>query len=134
MTRRKNGDGEGWTPMATREFTVKTAVTGLISLLIVCAFPPYSDLQGNLVQHLILPRYEEMTSNVPWKEAGVTSRLPSALFPAGESGAPIHPKTRMRHGRMHTLVRHLPDLPASTSGSSGPFQNQKGAWLQSRDG
>lgn len=153
MIRRETGNGEGWKPMATREFTVKTAVTGLISLLIVCAFPPYSDLvlkipkaiegylpvvplflmvmmscawnmiagrfnrsfaltgrelavifcfmlmvswipglQGSLVRHLILPRYEEMTSNVPWKEAGVTSRLPSALFPAGESGAPIGEK------------------------------------------
>lgn len=136
--------------MTERDFTAKSLAFGVISLLIVCAFPIYSEkvlkmegairgylpvvplflivllsgpwngiagrlsprlalgsrelavvfglmlmtawipgLQNSLVRHLVLPRYEELTTNLTWKEAGVTTRLPAALFPAGQDGSAI---------------------------------------------
>ena len=62
----------------------------IFCLMLVVSWIPY--VQGSLVRHLILPRYEEMTSNILWKDAGVTSRLPAALFPAGETGGVIGEK------------------------------------------
>lgn len=62
----------------------------IFCFMLVLAWIP--SLQASLVRHLILPRYEELTSNAIWKEAGMTSRLPPALFPAGESGGAIGEK------------------------------------------
>ena len=50
-------------------------------------------LQENVVRQLVLPRYEELTTNTTWQEAGVTTRLPDRLFPRGEAGEAIGDKT-----------------------------------------
>lgn len=71
--------------LSSKELAV---VMGL--MLVICWIPP---MQHSLVRHLVLPRYEEMSNNnASWKDAGLTSRLPERLFPAGENGQVIGEK------------------------------------------
>jgi hypothetical protein len=52
-------------------------------MAVVCWLP---GVQKDMVRQMVLPRYEELTTNANWKEAGVTTRLPDRLFPAGADG------------------------------------------------
>jgi len=45
--------------------------------------------QHDLVRQLALPRYEELSTNATWQEAGVTTRMPDRLFPSAEDGERI---------------------------------------------
>ncbi|MDT8391929.1 MAG: DUF6785 family protein [Lentisphaeria bacterium] len=67
--------------LSTRELAL------VVCLMLVVAWIPA--MQSSLVRHLVLPRYEETTTNASWKDAELTERLPAALFPAGESGESI---------------------------------------------
>lgn len=59
-------------------------------LMLFVAWIP--SIQSELVRTMILPRYEEMTGNAPWRDAGVTTRLPDSLWPAAVDGDTIGEK------------------------------------------
>lgn len=69
-------------------------------LMLVVSWIP--SIQSSLVTQLVLPRYEELTTNISWKEAGVTTRMPDRLFPRGVEGEVIGDRTHigMIQGKM----------------------------------
>jgi len=69
-------------------------------LMLMVAWVP--SMQQALVRTLVLPRYEEFSTNASWQEAGVTARLPERIFPRGADGETIGERTHfgMIQGRM----------------------------------
>ncbi len=69
-------------------------------LMLMVAWIP--SMQQALVRTLVLPRYEEFSTNASWQEAGVTARLPDRIFPRGSDGETIGERTHfgMIQGRM----------------------------------
>lgn len=52
-------------------------------------------MQQAMVRQMVLPRYEELTTNTTWRDAGVTTRMPDRLFPSGAEGAAIGEQTHL---------------------------------------
>lgn len=74
----------------------------VFGLMLMVSWIP--EMQQTLVRNLVLPRYEELTTNATWQEAQVTTRLPDRLFPNAEDGEPIGENTHfgMIQGGMST--------------------------------
>lgn len=80
-----------WNAIAGR-FSRRLALGGaelavVFCMMLMVAWIP--SMQQALVRTLVLPRYEEFSTNTSWKEAGVTARLPDRLFPHGLDGETI---------------------------------------------
>jgi len=94
----------GWNALAGR--FCKRLVLGsgelavVFCLMLMMAWIP--SMQQALVRTLVLPRYEEFSTNASWQEAGVTARLPERIFPRGADGETIGERTHfgMIQGRM----------------------------------
>ncbi len=85
----------GWNAVASR--LNRTLVFSAPELAVIfCLMAVVSWLpgvQGPMIRQMVLPRYEELTTNASWKEAGVTTRLPDRLFPHGLDGEVLGEKT-----------------------------------------
>lgn len=79
----------GWNALAgrlNRRLVLSARELAVIfGLMAVVSWLP--GVQSSLVRQMVLPRYEELTTNASWQEAGVTTRLPDRLFPRGDDGA-----------------------------------------------
>ena len=71
--------------LSARELAVVFGLMAMVSWL--------PGVQQAMVRHVVLPRYEELTTNASWQEAGVTTRLPDRLFPRGVNGEMIGEQT-----------------------------------------
>ncbi len=71
--------------LSARELAVIFGLMAMVSWL--------PGVQHSMVRHVVLPRYEELTTNANWQEAGVTTRLPDRLFPRGLNGDVIGEQT-----------------------------------------
>jgi hypothetical protein len=85
----------GWNAIAGR-VNRKLALSApelavVFGLMAMVAWLP--GVQHAMVRHTMLPRYEELTTNASWEEAGVTTRLPDRLFPRGLDGETIGEQT-----------------------------------------
>ncbi len=87
----------GWNALAGR-FSQRLAFSAGELAVVFCLMAVVSwlpSLQHPMVRQMVLPRYEELTTNASWKEAGVTTRMPARLFPCGQNGAEIGENTHL---------------------------------------
>jgi hypothetical protein len=87
----------GWNMTAGRIARRLTLSAGELALIfgLMLAISWIPAMQRAFVRQMVLPRYEELTTNTTWREAGVTTRLPARLFPRGQDGEIIGEKTHL---------------------------------------
>lgn len=100
----------GWNRVAgriNRKFALGSGELAVIfCVMAVVSWLP--GVQGKMVRQMVLPRYEELTTNANWQEAGVTTRLPDRLFPRGTDGEIIGEATHFGMIQGGVKVENIP--------------------------
>ena len=100
----------GWNGLAGR-FNRRLALSSrelavIFGLMAMVSWLP--GVQRAMVRHTVLPRYEELTTNASWQEAGVTTRMPDRLFPRGVTGETIGEQTHFGMIQGGVAVEDIP--------------------------
>ena len=100
----------GWNAVASRlnrKLVFSAAELAVIfCLMAMVSWLPH--MRANLIRQMVLPRYEELTTNASWQEAGVTTRLPDRLFPRGLDGEALGEKTHFGMIQGGMKVENIP--------------------------